>query len=252
MDATSVIGDEELPSYHPCVGTGESDQDLRERVQQVGSWRHRIDLGGLVTPGSEDTTAEWQRLRVPSPEGKRVLDIGCSDGYYSFRCESLGASEVVAIDDESSFLAPTNGFRLAADRLGSKTTYMVRDVETMSAEQDGQFDIVLFINVLYHLPNPVLALRRIADVTRPGGTLVLKTYYRTDFRVWLRGKCYGFDLERRPKWWYFPGSELGGDPTNWWAPNRSGLEALLQSTGWTNVHQITTWRDRLYYQAVRA
>jgi hypothetical protein len=95
-------------------------------------------------------------------------------------------------------------------------------------------------------------LRRIADVTRPGGTLVLKTYYRTDVRLWLRGKCIGFDFGRRPKWWYFPGSELGGDPTNWWAPNRSGLEALLQSTGWTDVRHVTTWRDRLYFHATRA
>ena len=234
------------------MGTGESDPALRDRIHQVGGWRHRIDLGGVVTPGSEDTAAEWERLRIPSPAAKRVLDIGCSDGYYSFRCEGLGASEVVAIDDVSSYLAATNGFRVAADQLGSQATYMVRDVETLSSEQLGLFDVVLFINVLYHLPNPVLALRRIADVTRPGGTLVLKTYYRTDVRLWLRGKCIGFDFGRRPKWWYFPGSELGGDPTNWWAPNRSGLEALLQSTGWTDVRHVTTWRDRLYFHATRA
>lgn len=237
--------------YDPCVGNGESDEDLLRRVQQVGGWRHRIDLGGVITPGSEDTAAEWERLRVPPLTGSRVLDIGCSDGYYSFRCESLGASEVVAIDDESSFLAPTNGFRLAAERLGSNAEYLVRDVETLSSEQDGQFDLVLFINVLYHLRNPVLALQRIAEVTRPGGTLILKTYHRTDVRVWVRGRCYGFDLDRRPKWWYFPNSELGGDPTNWWAPNRSGLEALLASTGWGDLQHVTTWRDRLYYHAVR-
>lgn len=220
----------------------------------MGAWRHRIDLGpGLTTPGSEDTAAEWQRLKVPDRlAGKRILDIGCSDGYYSFRAESSGASEVLAIDDESSFLAESNGFRTAARILGSNVTYAVRDVENLDTARDGEFDLVLFVNVLYHLKNPVRALERIASVTRPGGTLVLKTYYRTDLRVWFHGKCFGFDIDRRPKWWFFPNDELGGDPTNWWAPNRRALEGLLLSTGWTNLTRLGKWRDRLYYHAQRS
>ena len=96
-------------------------------------------------------------------------------------------------------------------------------------------------------------LARLSIPSRPDGQRVLdiKTYYRTDVRFWVKGRCLGFDIDRRPKWWYFPTTELAGDPTNWWAPNRSGLEAGLSSSGWSNFTHIGTWRDRLYYHAVR-
>src|SRR6266496_2065088 len=72
---------------------------LRERVHSL-DWVHTIDLGqGLVTPGA------WP----PSPlirkafdsldfVGKRVLDVGCWDGLWSFEAERRGAGEVYATD----------------------------------------------------------------------------------------------------------------------------------------------------------
>lgn len=223
-------------------------------IAEVPRWRHRIDVGGgVVTPGTEDTATELARLQIPARlAGKRVLDIGCSDGFYAFVCEDRGA-EVVAIDDESSLLAGgRNGFQVAHDLRESSVDYAARDVEDLDAAVDGTFDLVLFINVLYHLRNPMRSLERIADVTAPGGTLVLKTYFRNDVRVWVKGRCIGVDIDRRPKWWYFPTTELGGDPTNWWAPNRRGLEAMLSATGWRDVRRIGRSGDRLYYQATRA
>ena len=81
---------------------------------------------------------------------------------------------------------------------------------------------------------------------------MLKTHFREDVRVWWRGRCYGFDVDRRPKWWFFPTTELGGDPTNWWSPNRAGLEGILRATGWDRIQRIARSGDRLYYHAVRA
>ena len=230
-----------------------SVEEVHELVGSVSQWRHRIAVGhGVVTPGTEDTDAELRRLQLPQRmQGWRVLDVGCSDGFYSFECEDRGA-EVASIDDESSLLAEkANGFRVAAHLRGSSATYEARSVEALDPAIDGEFDLVLFINVLYHLPNPMLSFQRLASVTRPGGILVLKTYFRSDIRLWVRGRCVGFDIDRRPKWWYFPGAELGGDPTNWWAPNRAGLEAMLGATGWRDVRPIGCHGDRLYYQATR-
>lgn len=232
-------------------------REIEQRIAAVPRWRHRITIGpGIVTPGTEDTAAELRRLEMPTDlRGRRVLDIGASDGFYSFAAEQRGAAEVMAIDDESSMIGGPgreNGFRVARDLLGSTARYEARDVEQLDATTDGQFDLVLFINVLYHLKNPMLALERIAEVTAPGGTLILKTYYRTDVRVWFKGRCLGFDVDSRPKWWYFPTTELSDDPTNWFAPNRAGLEAMLGATGWDDIRAIGRHGDRLYYQATRA
>lgn len=230
-----------------------SPDDVRSRVADIGVWRHRIDLGdGIVTPGTEDCPTELTRLQVPQDlTGTRVLDVGCSDGFYSFECERRGA-DVVAIDDESSLLSGgVNGFRTARSILGSNVEYRAADVELLPADEAASYDLVLFVNVLYHLRNPMKSLEQLAMVTKPGGTLVLKTYFQTDVRKWVRGRCYGFDIDRRPKWWYYPSTELAGDPTNWWAPNRAGLEAMLGATGWTSLRRLGTHGDRLYYQATR-
>ena len=229
--------------------------DIDHAVRQIPVWRHRIRLPhGVVTPGTEDTDAEWRRLRMPSSlEGRVVLDVGCSDGFYAFACERLGA-DVTAIDDESSMLGGTdrlNGFRTAAEFLDSTVDYRAADVEDLPADETGRYDLVLFLNVLYHLPNPMRALSELARVTAPGGELVLKTHFRTDVRLWLRGRCVQFDIDRRPKWWYYPTTELGGDPTNWWSPSRSGLRSMLSATGWEQLDHLATVGDRIYLRAIR-
>lgn len=77
----------------------------------------------------------------------------------------------------------------------------------------------------------------------------MKTLFWQDARIWVRGRALGVDFGRRPKWWFFAGTELGGDPTNWWAPNQAAVEALLQATGWGNAEHLATVGDRLYYRA---
>lgn len=225
-----------------------------DAIAQIPTWRHRIEVSpGVTTPGTEDTAAELPRLGIPEDlAGRRVLDIGCSDGFYSFVCENRGA-QVTSIDDESSLLAGgVNGFTVASRLLGSRARYQVMDVHRLGGAGLGHFDVVLFINVLYHLKNPLLALEQIAEVTEPGGLLVLKTYFRQDVRVLVRGRPYGFDIDRRPKWWFFPDRELGGDPTNWFGPNRRAIEGSLRATGWEDVELKCRHGDRLYYHATRS
>lgn len=228
-------------------------EEARRELASLSFWRHRIEvLPGLWTPGRDDVRPEISRLGIPADlTGRRLLDVGASDGGFSFECERRGA-DVVAIDDESSLAGNGNGFRVAARVLGSKADYVARGIEQLDPEVDGLFDDVLLVNVLYHLRNPILALDRLASVTRPGGRLFLKTYYRTDVRVWVRRRCLGFDMDSRPKFWFFPNSELAEDPTNWFAPNKKALEGLLAVTGWTDIRHCNTHLDRLYYQASRA
>ena len=61
-------------------------------------WFHSIDLGnGVVTRGHKSAVlleAEFNRLQLTDKtlQGKRVLDIGCNDGFMSLRCERLGVA----------------------------------------------------------------------------------------------------------------------------------------------------------------
>lgn len=230
-------------------------EDKLRAIAELGAWRHRIPVGdGVVTPGLVDCETEVARLGWPASfDGLRVLDVGCSDGYYSFECERRGARDVLAIDDLSSWMnSGKNGFEIAHRLLGSRVKFEKLCVFDLDPGKVGRFDVVLFLNVLYHLPHPLLGLQRIAQVTSPGGTMYLKTYFHQDVRTWFRGKALGFDLfRRRPMMRFFESGELMGDPTNWWGPNRPCVEGMLRASGFGTFAYLGAFGDRLYYRCRR-
>ncbi len=231
---------------------------LLTAVEQL-LWFHSFDLGrGVRTEGikSADTLErEWGVLGLPSLRGKSVLDIGAWDGWFSFRCEAAGASRVVALDhyawamdhvaQRAYFLrcleegvAPDEWERvpdLWDESLPGKRPFDLvhrhrhSRVETMVGDFPGTdmpglevFDVVLLLGVLYHLRDPLSALRRVARVT--GELAVIETVCMV-----VPGN------EHHPLWELFPTDELNGDPTNWWAGNARGIEAMCRAAGFRHV-----------------
>jgi tRNA (mo5U34)-methyltransferase len=212
-----------------------SDSELRSKVSSV-RWYHTLDLGGgLVTQGVDDTPLRLARLDLPaSLTGRTVLDIGAWDGFFSFEAERRGASRVVAADHYSwhgTGWGTKAGFELARAALGSRVEDLDIDVMDLSPERAGTFDVVLFLGVLYHLPHPLLALERVASVTRE--LLIVETV------VDMIGV-------RRPAMAFYPGRELNGDPTNWWAPNVPAMHGMLRTVGFRQVRTVTPERSALY------
>src|SRR5437764_2614934 len=89
-------------------------------------WYHSIELpDGRVIQGFQ--SPEHMRTRLaqfpipPDLTGKRVLDIGAWDGWFSFEMEKRGA-EVVAVDS-----AEHTRFLVARDLLGSRVEYRIAD-----------------------------------------------------------------------------------------------------------------------------
>jgi len=137
---------------------------------------HCIDLGnGVTTPGWKEiepvqapVSAEIARHDL---NGKRVLDIGCRDGLFSFQAERQGAASVLGIDSALSLGA----VELLIPWFKSKVEMQEANINDFVVEPDERFDFVIFAGVLYHLRTPFLALKRIADAMKPGGTMVLET-----------------------------------------------------------------------------
>ena len=147
-------------------------------------WIHQIKLpDGRVTPGKWPPLFKEYALMEVDFKGKRVLDVGCLDGQYSFYAERQGASEVVAIDiNEEQFgkqlFSGQNwsfGFLYTHNQFNSKVKYVFPySVYDLSPSSFGQFDVILFLGVIYHLAHPVLALERLNKVLKPGGVMVLE------------------------------------------------------------------------------
>jgi len=178
--------------------------------------------------------------------GKSVLDIGAWDGWFSFEAERRGAARVLATDHfcwSGPGWGTKAGFDYAHARYGSRVETREMNVQDMSAENPGVFDTVMFLGVLYHLKDPLAALEHAASVT--GETLVVETVTAFDPFPW---KLAG----------YFEGDEYNGDPTNFWAPNRRCLEAMLRDVGFKRIETVRNpnivphWRrPELYWRHSR-
>lgn len=210
------------------------EQTIRKLIADHGRWWHEIELApGIVTPGDDSN-----RIKLPildgiglprSMRGLRALDIGCSDGYFSFELEKRGA-DVVAID----FVPETySGFATAREILGSRVEYRMDNVYNLTPEKYGAFDVVLFLGVLYHLRKPLAALDAIRSVMKPGAQLFVGTMLIDEFFLLPDKSVTTLDaispmLKNVPLWQAYPGDTLNGDFTNCFAPNRRALDAALE------------------------
>src|SRR5206468_4773749 len=84
--------------------------------------------------------------------------------------------------------------------------------------------------------NPLLALERVASVTRR--LLILETV------VDMVGL-------RRPVMAFYPPRALNNDPTNWWGPNIPAVHGMLRSVGFDHVRTVTP-EHSAPYRAARA
>ena len=186
-------------------------------------WYHSIELpDGRVIQGFQ--SPEHMRMRLaqfPIPAnltGKRVLDIGAWDGWFSFEMEKRGA-EVVAVDS-----AEHTRFLVARDLLGSRVEYRIGDICRIRPAEFGRFDIVLFFGVLYHVKHPMLALETVCDLSTD--VAFVESYVTDD----------GSNLSAPPAMEFYETTELCGQFDNWVGPNASCLLAFCRAAGFARVN----------------
>src|SRR5580693_7160844 len=211
----------------PEVRIAAGDRGFEERVQRLADrvhsrFRyHSIELpDGSVLPGLQSVEHLRWRLDLfglPADlHGKRVLDIGAWDGWFSFECERRGA-DVVAVD-----CVALNTFLEAREVLDSRVEYLTLDVGELSAAKLGRFDIVLFFGVLYHLRHPLLGLEKVVELCTDLALIesyVIPAEQRTIPAV----------IE------FYERTELGGQIDNWCGPSPEGLLAMCRSAGFAQA-----------------
>ncbi|MGE4323062.1 MAG: class I SAM-dependent methyltransferase [Sphingobium sp.] len=157
----------------------------------------------------------------PSLKGKRVLDMGAWDGFFSFEAERRGAQEVLATDHfcwSGPGWGDKRGFDHAHARFGSRVMSQDIDISDHSPQTLGMFDLVLLLGVLYHVTDPYRTLEAAAAMSRD--QIVVETV--TAMRH-----------ESLPAMRLFQPLELDKDPTNFWAPNIPALRQMLSRFGFS-------------------
>jgi tRNA (mo5U34)-methyltransferase len=220
-----------------------SKDQIRRRAEALGPWFHNLDLNGVPTAPDhflgDYPAVKWRNFASAIPAdltGKSVLDIGCNGGFYSIEMKKRGAARVLGVDFDEDYLAQA---RFAAEVTGFDIEFRrlsVYDVATLGE----RFDVVLFMGVLYHLRHPLLALDLIHEHVAKD-LLVFQSMQRGSKEVASVRPDYDFfemDHFNHPDYpkMHFIEHRYAHDPTNWWAPNRACMEAMLRSAGFEIVH----------------
>jgi len=205
------------------------------RLSRLG-WYHTIELpDGSVIEGLQSLDQQRQRLhQFPIPEdlrGKRVLDVGAWDGWFSFEMERRGA-EVLAVDS-----AKNTRLLEARQLLGSRIDYQIADICRLTAKEVGTFDIVLFFGVLYHVKHPLLALENVCGMCREMACI---ESFVTDA-----------DLHALPLMEFYETNELRGQADNWVGPNLSCLLAFCRTAGFVRVNFESALGERAHVTGYR-
>lgn len=152
--------------------------EIEEVRDFLSPWNHNIRLAeGIFTAFDEDWYPAHQAIMNTIDRhldggyaGKRVLDIGCLEGYFSLECALHGA-RVVGVDAKEINIKKCEFVKSV---LGVSTLSLVlEDAMNLTRERYGGFDVVLALGLLYHLDDPFTFLVRVAEMC--DGFLVLDT-----------------------------------------------------------------------------
>lgn len=226
-------------------------------IEEKVGWFHSIDLkDGITTPGGRG----WEERRklfsiYETVKGKTVLDIGAMEGGDTFCAEDAGASSVTALDVDNYFEYdlglnaawdytvdrylqinrenPENewvflnskrfGFELCRQVRHSRAERISGTVYDLCPSRHGMFDVVYCFGLLYHLRHPVLALDRIAAVTKD--KLFICSQIFDGYAPYANTMLYYNDTWR-------------GSYTNWFVPTPQALIDMASSSGFRRIEVV--------------
>ncbi len=165
-----------------------SRTDLLARAREM-TWYHSVKLDDSFTTQGEFDLYPYVEHYLPFADLSRAdcLDIGSGNGFWAFELERKNARSVTASDIADFFdtdfsilhgndtLRPKGRsapgafgeqLRIASCLLKSKLDYRLCSVYDLRPETVGTFDLVHCGSMLMHLFGPLIALQRMASVSR--------------------------------------------------------------------------------------
>jgi len=193
LSSTSTMGHQE--------GRGEGDSTYnQEEVDKFramagdwwnpsGSCRPLHSMNVLRVPlvrealTQEGAVGEEHRDTARPLQGLRLLDVGCGGGLLSEPLARIGAT-VVGLDAAQENITAARAHAAMAEGLEGRLTYLCTTVEQHAEGLEHLYDAVVASEVIEHVDNQEMFLRKCVEVVKPGGSIFITTLNRTT-RSWL-------------------------------------------------------------------
>ncbi len=207
------------------------DNDKREKLfdllTSLHPWRKGpYELFGIHIDTEWHSDWKWQRIQEHlSPlQNRRVLDVGCGNGYHMWRMLAEGAQLVVGADPSQFFLVQ---FHTLKKYVGEQPIHLLpfksEELPAFTNEYKGKgFDTVFSMGVLYHRVSPITHLQELKSFLRKGGELVLETLIIT-------GKDQQLLL---------PEDRYAQMRNVWFLPTPALLIRMLERVGFKNIRVV--------------
>jgi SAM-dependent methyltransferase len=134
----------------------------------------------------------WLASQIAWPRHGRVLEVGCGPGWFWVEATAhLRPDLDVTLTDLSDGMVAEARAQVGRSRSG-RAVALTADAQALPFDP-GEFDVVVANHMLYHVPDPGLAVAELARVLRPGGTLLAATNGHRHLRELgeIRGAVFG-------------------------------------------------------------
>ena len=223
-----VLSSIDLNSPEISVGNIKNcDDETRNRIykllHELKPWKKGpYNIYGLKVDTEWRSDFKWERLKnhIKPLAGRKVLDVGCGNGYHCWRMRGAGAEIVIGVDPFLTFIAQ---FAVINHFVGPEQVYVLPlGIEALPDEL-RMFDTVFSMGVLYHRRDPIHHLERIRSLLKIGGTMVLETLVLP---------------KHRPGDLLVPEGRYARMRNVWAIPGRERLLAWVKQAGFKNAEVV--------------
>ena len=154
-----------------------NQEQAKKQYKTAGNLNSRAALHQLFSTNKLGWT-QWVFQNYELQPGQKILELGCGNGgIWASRAAQIPEVSLVLSDFSKGML------RTAKDTLHDmpNAEFMVIDAQDIPFSDDS-FDIVIANHMLYHVPDLGKAVKEIARVLKPGGTLYATTLGAGNFK----------------------------------------------------------------------